>query len=89
MTGPVEEEITRVHHEEWARVVARLARRLGDLDLAEESVAEAFLVAFAGLEHVNYFHVQLMHDTRADWAYLLRHRRLRRAPLADDLRRTR
>jgi RNA polymerase sigma-70 factor (ECF subfamily) len=37
--------ITRVHREEWARVVATLARRFGDLDLAEEMAAEAFATA--------------------------------------------
>jgi RNA polymerase sigma-70 factor (ECF subfamily) len=37
--------ITRVHREEWARVVATLARRLGDLDIAEEMTAEAFAIA--------------------------------------------
>ena len=41
----VEEAITRVHREEWARVVAALARRFGDLDVAEEMTAEAFAVA--------------------------------------------
>ena len=41
----VEEAITRVHREEWARVVAGLTRRFGDLDLAEEMAAEAFAVA--------------------------------------------
>ena len=41
----VAEEITRVHREEWARVVAVLARRFGDLDIAEEMAAEAFAVA--------------------------------------------
>ena len=46
MTGPtVEQAITRVHHEEWARVVAGLARRFGDLDVAEEATAEAFVAA--------------------------------------------
>ena len=37
--------ITRAHHEEWARVVASLAKRFGDLDLAEEAAAEAFATA--------------------------------------------
>jgi RNA polymerase sigma-70 factor (ECF subfamily) len=37
--------ITRVHHEEWARVVAALTRRFGDLDVAEEAAAEAFATA--------------------------------------------
>ena len=39
------EAITRAHHEEWARVVASLARRFGDLDIAEEAAAEAFATA--------------------------------------------
>jgi RNA polymerase sigma-70 factor, ECF subfamily len=39
------ETIARVHREEWARVVAVLTRRLGDLDIAEEMAAEAFAVA--------------------------------------------
>jgi RNA polymerase sigma-70 factor (ECF subfamily) len=38
-------EITRAHHEEWARVVAALTRRFGDLDIAEEAAAEAFAAA--------------------------------------------
>jgi RNA polymerase sigma-70 factor (ECF subfamily) len=37
--------ITRTHREEWSRVVAALARRFGDLDIAEESAAEAFATA--------------------------------------------
>jgi hypothetical protein len=39
------ETIARVHREEWARVVAVLTRRFGDLDIAEEMTAEAFAVA--------------------------------------------
>jgi RNA polymerase sigma-70 factor (ECF subfamily) len=41
----VREVITRAHHEEWARVVAALTRRFGDLDIAEEAAAEAFATA--------------------------------------------
>ncbi|HKX66197.1 MAG TPA: sigma-70 family RNA polymerase sigma factor [Intrasporangium sp.] len=41
----VHEAITRAHHEEWARVVATLTRRFGDLDIAEDAAAEAFAVA--------------------------------------------
>lgn len=37
--------ISRAHQEEWGRLVALLARRFGDLDIAEESVAEAFAIA--------------------------------------------
>jgi RNA polymerase sigma-70 factor (ECF subfamily) len=43
--SPVEEAITRAHREEWARVVAGLARRFGDLDLAEDAAAEAYATA--------------------------------------------
>jgi RNA polymerase sigma-70 factor (ECF subfamily) len=41
----VREAITRAHREEWGRVVAGLTRRFGDLDIAEESAAEAFATA--------------------------------------------
>jgi RNA polymerase sigma-70 factor, ECF subfamily len=41
----VREAITRAHHEEWARVMASLAKRFGDLDIAEEAAAEAFATA--------------------------------------------
>ncbi|NLP83201.1 RNA polymerase sigma factor [Microbacterium sp. CFH 90308] len=41
----VEAALTGVHREEWARVVASLARRFADLDLAEEMAAEAFAAA--------------------------------------------
>ena len=41
----VREAITRAHHDEWARVVAALTRRFGDLDRAEEAAAEAFATA--------------------------------------------
>jgi RNA polymerase sigma-70 factor, ECF subfamily len=39
------EAVTRAHREEWARVVASLTRRFGDLDIAEEAAAEAFATA--------------------------------------------
>ena len=37
--------VTQAHHVEWARVVAALTRRFGDLDIAEEAAAEAFATA--------------------------------------------
>ena len=43
----VREAITRAHHLEWARVVAALTKRFGDLDIAEEAAAEAFATAVA------------------------------------------
>ena len=43
--GDVGAAITRAHRDEWARVVAALARRFGDLDVAEEAAAEAFATA--------------------------------------------
>jgi RNA polymerase sigma-70 factor (ECF subfamily) len=42
-----QEAIIRAHQEEWARVVATLTRRFGDLDIAEEAAAEAFAIAVA------------------------------------------
>jgi hypothetical protein len=44
------------------------------------------LLGFAWLEHVNYFRVQLMHDTRSDLRRLVRTRQLRPSWLATDLR---
>ena len=41
----VKEGITRAHREEWARVIAGLTKRFGDLDIAEEAAAEAFATA--------------------------------------------
>ncbi|MGB6578612.1 MAG: sigma factor, partial [Streptosporangiaceae bacterium] len=41
----VREAVTQAHDEEWARVVASLTRRFGDLDIAEEAAAEAFATA--------------------------------------------
>ena len=38
----VRNAITQAHHSEWARVVAALTKRFGDLDIAEEAAAEAF-----------------------------------------------
>jgi hypothetical protein len=43
------------------------------------------LILFAWAEYINYFHVQLMHDTRSDLTRLRRTRRLRRSWLANDL----
>ncbi|MCK2025989.1 RNA polymerase sigma factor [Microbacterium sp. SSW1-47] len=43
--GAARTAITRTHREEWTRIVAGLARRFGDLDLAEEMAAEAFAAA--------------------------------------------
>jgi RNA polymerase sigma-70 factor (ECF subfamily) len=44
-TIDVRDAITRTHLEEWARVVASLTKRFGDLDIAEEAAAEAFATA--------------------------------------------
>jgi RNA polymerase sigma-70 factor, ECF subfamily len=41
----VDGAITRAHRDEWARVVAAVTSRFGDLDVAEEAVAEAFATA--------------------------------------------
>ncbi|WP_017586350.1 hypothetical protein [Nocardiopsis ganjiahuensis] len=49
----------------------------------------AALWAFALIEHLNYFHLQLSHQNRADLARLRRTRRLHRSHLARDLARHR
>jgi len=41
----VGQAMTLVHREEWARVVAALTKRFGDLDIAEDAAAEAFAAA--------------------------------------------
>lgn len=41
----VTDAVTRAHRAEWARVVAALTKRFGDLDIAEEATAEAFATA--------------------------------------------
>jgi RNA polymerase sigma-70 factor, ECF subfamily len=41
----VRDAISQAHRAEWARVVAALTRRFGDLDIAEEAAAEAFATA--------------------------------------------
>jgi len=65
----------------WVAVAALRGAAKTDLAWA------AGILVFAVLEYVNYFGLQLMHDTRADLNYLRRHRRLRRAALATDLAR--
>lgn len=40
---------------------------------------------FAILEHVNYYHIQLMIDNPYDLKYLIKNRRLKKASLAKDL----
>ncbi|WP_345763067.1 RNA polymerase sigma factor [Diaminobutyricibacter sp. McL0608] len=41
----VRDALIRAHREEWARVVATLAKRFGNLDTAEDAAAEAFATA--------------------------------------------
>ncbi len=43
--SPAAEAVAHAHREEWGRVVAGLARRFGDLDVAEDAASEAFVVA--------------------------------------------
>jgi hypothetical protein len=48
----------------------------------------ATLLAGAVLEHINYYHYQLMYDTRAAFGYLRRNKRLRKAALGIDMGRS-
>lgn len=45
VNADVAARVTQVYRDEWARIVGGLARRCGDLDLAEEMAAEAFAAA--------------------------------------------
>ena len=45
MSAPGRTELDRVFRSEHGRIVAALARRFGDLDIAEEAAQEAYLVA--------------------------------------------
>lgn len=40
-----QDALARAHRDEWARVVATLAKRFGSLDIAEDAAAEAFATA--------------------------------------------
>ncbi|MFJ4962816.1 hypothetical protein EES43_16445 [Streptomyces sp. ADI96-02] len=78
----------------WLRPLCALALAAGLAVLAVAApgrppsawVPGLVLYGLALAEYVNYFHRQLMHDTRADWRRLLRTRRPRRSHLAEDLR---
>ena len=47
----VKEAIAQAHRKDWARVVATLTRRFGDLDAAEDAAAEAFATAVERWPH--------------------------------------
>lgn len=51
--------ITRAHHDEWARVVAALTGRFGDLDIAEDAAAEAFAMAVARWPVTGYHRIRV------------------------------
>ncbi|HEX5343702.1 MAG TPA: hypothetical protein VFX55_14515 [Duganella sp.] len=64
-------------------VASRSAAVAGE-DLGWAGCVLALVVA----EQINYYHYQLMYDTRGAFTYLRRHGRLREAALALDLKRT-
>jgi len=53
----------------------------------QTSVWSHALFLFAILEYINYYHYQLSHDNMNDIRFLLRHKKIRRAPLYVDLHR--
>lgn len=89
---PIESELAVLARAKWIAAtvlavvsIALLVSSLRGLgSTADRWWATGFLV-LAWLEYVNYFHLQLMHDTRSDLARLKRTRRLRRSWLASDL----
>ena len=78
---------------QWSNVAGLCAMALALVYGATGSTSPASmlwacgLTFFALLEHINYYHHQLMYDTRGAFAGLFRHRRLRKAALAVDLMR--
>ncbi len=72
-----------------ALIPVLLALYLGHALTGGPSWAELLLGAAFGLmavlEYVNYYHVQLMYDNRADLEYLLAHRRVKRAIMVREL----
>lgn len=81
----VDAEISRTHREEWAMIVAGLVRRYGDLDIAEETAAEAFATA------VERWPVDGVPPNPGAWITTTAHRkaidRLRREARRDDKQR--
>lgn len=79
----------------WSNLAAIGALLAGVLLLDRQAVSAAdvkwaaALLAGAALEQVNYYHYQLMYDTREALGYLRRNRRLRKAALGLDLMRSR
>ena len=75
-----------------AGIGALLAVLLSLLDQSAVTAADlkwsAILLGGAALEQVNYYHYQLMYDTRAAFAHLRRNRRLRKAALGIDIARS-
>ncbi len=79
----------------WSNVLC-IGAALVALVVASRSTASpadlgwaAGMIAGAVLEQINYYHYQLMYDTRAALAYLRRNRKLRTAALGLDIARSR
>ena len=45
-----------------------------------------FAYVFGIVEHINYYHTQLMYDNKNDWRYLLAYKKLKVASLRKDLK---
>jgi len=75
----------------WSNLIAIAAMLMVLLMIDRNTVTDADigwtvgLLAGAVLEQINYYHYQLMYDTRASFGHLLRNRRLRKAALAIDI----
>ncbi|MQA23742.1 hypothetical protein [Rugamonas rivuli] len=71
--------------------IAAVAAFIAAMNDATTSTADLLwsygLLTLAVLEQINYYHYQLMYDTRAAFAYLRRNGRLRKAALGLDLER--
>lgn len=63
--------------------LAMLGKRVitGALTTSADLWLGLLILAFAALEQINYYYVQLMYDSRYDWNYLRTHRSLRRGTI--------
>jgi len=86
---PVFAALKRANLVPFAAGAAAIAAALAGGETGTRVWPGVFLWLFALVEQVNYFHVQLSHDNRADLSRLLRTRRLHRSHLARDLERAR
>ena len=79
----------------WANVVLLLAypalfliNQTTMSDRFQVSIWSTLIFFFAILEHINYYYYQLSHDNMTDLRYLKTHKKIRRSPLWEDMKKS-